>query len=269
VLLAIDVGNTQTVVGMFGPDPLDAVPTAEGARLIHHWRIATVAERTADEYALLVTHLLDLKDLDVADTVTGVALSSGVPRVTAALREMFNRWYPVPIVVVEPGTRTGMPINIDNPKEVGADRIANAVAAFDLFGGPTIVVDLGTATTFDVVSTRGEYLGGAIAPGVEISLDALFERAAALRRVELVEAPRNLIGKSTVEALQSGAVYGCAAMVDGMCRRLEEELGPSTVVATGGLAELIGRASTAVQHHEPWLTLHGLRLVFERNVVPR
>jgi type III pantothenate kinase len=269
VLLAIDVGNTQTVVGMFGPGPPDAPPSGEGARLIHHWRIATDAERTADEYALLVTHLLDLKDLDFADTVTGVALSSGVPRVTAALREMFNRWYPVPVVVVEPGTRTGMPINIDNPKEVGADRIANAVGAFDLYGGPTIVVDLGTATTFDAVSTKGEYLGGAIAPGVEISLDALFERAAALRRVELVEAPRHLIGKSTVEALQSGAVYGCAAMVDGMCRRLEEELGPSTVVATGGLAELIGRASTAVQHHEPWLTLHGLRLVFERNVVPR
>jgi type III pantothenate kinase len=269
VLLAIDVGNTQTVVGMFGPSADGTPSRADAAPLLHHWRIATDSERTADEYALLVTHLLDLKDLDVVDSVTGVALSSGVPRVTAALRETFNRWFPVPVVVVEPGTRTGMPIMIDNPKEVGADRITNAVGAFDLYGGPTIVVDLGTATTFDAISTRGEYLGGAIAPGVEISLDALFERAAALRRVELVEAPRHLIGKSTVEALQSGAVYGCAAMVDGMCRRLEEELGPSTVVATGGLAELIGRASTMVQHHEPWLTLLGLRLVFERNVVPR
>jgi type III pantothenate kinase len=269
VLLAIDVGNTQTVVGMFGPGPTDMEPSSDAAKLLHHWRIATVSERTADEYALLVTHLLDLEDLDIADTVSGVALSSGVPRVTAALRETFNRWYPVPVVVVEPGTRTGMPIVIDNPKEVGADRIANAVAAFDLYGGPTVVVDLGTATTFDAISAKGEYLGGAIAPGVEISLDALVERTAALRRVELVEAPRHLIGKSTVEALQSGAVYGCAAMVDGMCRRLEEELGPSTVVATGGLSELIGRASRAVQHHEPWLTLYGLRLVFERNVVPR
>jgi type III pantothenate kinase len=268
VLLAIDVGNTQTVVGMFGPGPAAAPPSADG-ELLHHWRIATEAERTADEYALLVTQLLDLKDLDVADAVTGVALSSGVPRVTAALRETFNRWYPVPVVVVEPGTKTGMPIMIDNPKEVGADRITNAVAAFDLYGGPAIVVDLGTATTFDAISARGEYLGGAIAPGVEISLDALFERAAALRRVELVEAPRHLIGKSTVEALQSGAVYGCAAMVDGMCRRLEDELGPSTVVATGGLAELICRVCTSVQHHEPWLTLHGLRLVFERNMAPR
>jgi type III pantothenate kinase len=268
MLLAIDVGNTQTVVGMFGPAPVNAPPSADG-ELLHHWRIATESERTADEYALLVTQLLDLKDLDVADAVTGVALSSGVPRVTAAMREMLNRWFPVPVVVVEPGTRTGMPIMIDNPKEVGADRIANAVGAFDLYGGPAIVVDLGTATTFDAISTKGEYLGGAIAPGVEISLDALFERAAALRRVELVEAPRHLIGKSTVEALQSGAVYGCAAMVDGMCRRLEDELGPSTVVATGGLSELVGRVCTSVQHHEPWLTLHGLRLVFERNIVPR
>jgi type III pantothenate kinase len=268
MLLAIDVGNTQTVVGMFGPGPATELG-ADPGELVHHWRIATGSERTADEYALLVTHLLDLKDLDVAETVTGVALSSGVPKVTAALREMVNRWFGVPLVVVEPGTRTGMPILIDNPKEVGADRIANAVAAFDLYGGPTIVVDLGTATTFDAISSRGEYMGGAIAAGVEIGLDALFERAAALRRVELVEAPRHLIGKSTVEAIQSGAFYGCAAMVDGMCRRLEDELGPSTVVATGGLSELLGRACTSVHHFEPWLTLHGLRLVFERNVVPR
>jgi type III pantothenate kinase len=268
MLLAIDVGNTQTVIGMFGPGPA-AQLGADSAELLHHWRIATGSERTADEYALLVTHLLDLKDLDVADTVTGVALSSGVPKVTAALREMVNRWFRVPLVVVEPGTRTGIPILIDNPKEVGADRIANAVAAFDLYGGPTIVVDLGTATTFDAISSRGEYLGGAIAAGVEIGLDALFERAAALRRVELVEAPRHLIGKSTVEAIQSGAFYGCAAMVDGMCRRLEDELGASTVVATGGLSELLCRVCTSVHHHEPWLTLYGLRLVFERNVVPR
>ena len=268
MLLAIDVGNTQTVVGMFGPGPA-AQLSADSGELLHHWRIATDSERTADEYALLVTHLLDLKDLDVADTVTGVALSSGVPKVTAAVRETVNRWFRVPLVVVEPGTRTGMPILIDNPKEVGADRIANAVAAFDQYGGPTIVVDLGTATTFDAISSRGEYLGGAIAAGVEIGLDALFERAAALRRVELVEAPRHLIGKSTVEAIQSGAFYGCAAMVDGMCRRLEDELGPSTVVATGGLSELLSRVCTSVNHHEPWLTLYGLRLVFERNVVPR
>jgi type III pantothenate kinase len=181
---------------------------------------------------------------------------------------MAVRWFDVTTVVIEPGVRTGLPILYDNPKEVGADRVANAVAAFDLYGGPTIVVDFGTATTLDVVSARGEYLGGAIVPGIEISLDALFARAAALRRVELVEAPRRVIGKSTVESLQSGAVYGFAGQVDGLVARFEAELGPSTIVATGGLAGLIAPASTTIQHHEPWLTLHGLRLVFERNLGP-
>jgi type III pantothenate kinase len=167
-------------------------------------------------------------------------------------------------VVIEPGVKTGIAIQYDNPKEVGADRIANAVAAYDLYGGPTIMVDFGTATTCDAVSEDAEYLGGAIAPGIEISMDALYGRAAALRQVELVE-PRNVLGKSTVESIQSGAVYGFAAQVDGIVSRIEDELGESTVVATGGLADLIAPFTERVQHVEPWLTLHGLRIVFEKN----
>ncbi len=258
MLLAIDVGNTQTVIGMFGP-------AATGRpELVHHWRISSHAERTADEMAMIISQLLDLQELDV-DVVDGIAVASVVPRTTAALREMSEKWFPVTTVIVEPGVRTGMPILYDNPKEVGADRIADAVAAYDLYGGPTIVVDFGTATTVEAISPRGEYLGGAIVPGIEISLDALFGRAAALRRVELVE-PRNVIGKNTIEAIQSGAIYGFAAQVDGLCARFEEELGPSTVVATGGLAGLIAPLTVSIDHHEPWLTLNGLRIIFERNV---
>ncbi|MDQ1427715.1 MAG: type pantothenate kinase [Acidimicrobiaceae bacterium] len=258
MLLAIDVGNTQTVVGMFGPAASGA------AELVHHWRISSHAERTADEMAMIISQLLDLQGIDV-DVVDGIAVASVVPRTTAALREMSEKWFPVTTVIVEPGVRTGMPILYDNPKEVGADRIADAVAAYDLYGGPTIVVDFGTATTVEAISPRGEYLGGAIVPGIEISLDALFGRAAALRRVELVE-PRNVIGKNTIEAIQSGAIYGFAAQVDGLCARFEEELGPSTVVATGGLAGLIAPLTESIDHHEPWLTLNGLRIIFERNV---
>ena len=253
MLLAIDVGNTQTVLGMYA-----------GAELRHHWRIATNAERTSDEHALLIAQILDLQGYEYEEVVTGIAVSSTVPTITAAIREMTDQYFEVPTVILEPGVRSGMPILYDNPKEVGADRIANAVGAFDLFGGPTIVVDFGTATTLDAVSERGEYLGGAIFPGIEISLDALFGRAAALRRVELVE-PRNVIGKSTVESIQSGAVYGFAAQVDGVCARIEGELGPCSVVATGGLSHLIAPFSQAIQHEEPWLTLHGLRIVFDRN----
>ena len=272
MLLALDVGNTQTVLGLFASARDDSVSRVPGelTDLLHHWRIATVAERTADEYALLITELLRLVGLEFTDAspaagVAGMAVSSSVPEVTSAIREMAHVWFDVPLVVIEPGVRTGMPILYDNPKEVGADRVANAVGAIDLFGGPAIVVDLGTATTFDVISATGEYVGGAITPGIEISMDALFEHAAALRRVELVE-PRNVIGKSTVESIQSGAIYGYTGLVDGMCRRIQEEIGPATIIATGGLARLITPLSEMVQHHEPWLTLHGLRLVFDRNV---
>ncbi|HEY6624283.1 MAG: type III pantothenate kinase [Acidimicrobiales bacterium] len=270
MLLAIDVGNTETVVGLF-VDDLAAVDVVTGpldgnepAGLAHHWRLSTVAERTADEHALLLTQLLDLDGLDIDEAVSGIAVTSSVPLVTANLRQMAARWFEVPTVVLEPGVKSGMPILYDNPKEVGADRIANGVGAYDLFGGPCVVVDLGTATTFDAISGSGEYLGGAITPGVAISLDALFANAAALRRVELVE-PRSVIGKSTVESIQSGALYGFAGQVDGLCRRFTTVLGEPTVVATGGLSELIAPYAEAIDYVEPWLTLHGLRIIYERN----
>jgi type III pantothenate kinase len=253
--LAIDVGNTQTLIGLYGVGSVE---------LVDHWRISTNAERTSDEYALVVQEFLGFHGFSFADDIGGVALSSVVPRVTAALREMTTKYFGFAALVVGPGIRTGMPIRYDDPKEVGADRIANAVGAYDLFGGPTVVVDFGTATTFDAISDKGEYLGGAIVPGIEISLDALFEKAAGLRRVELI-APRDVIGRSTAESIQSGAIYGFAAQVDGIVERFEVELGTSAVVATGGLANLIAPHSRKIAHHEPWLTLHGLRLIYERN----
>jgi type III pantothenate kinase len=253
MLLAIDTGNTQTVIGLF-----------EGTELADHWRIATVASRTSDELALMIQQFLGFHGFSFDSAVTGVAVACGVPSVTAALREMTRRYFGFEALVLEPGVRTGMPILYDNPKEVGPDRIADAVAAYELYGGPTIVVDFGTANTIEAVSAKGEYLGGAIFPGVEISLDALFGRAAALRRVELVP-PRNVIGKSTIESIQSGALYGFSGQVDAIVDKFVEELGPCTVVATGGLADLIRPFSRTIQHHEPWLTLIGLRIVFERN----
>ena len=277
MLLALDVGNTHTVIGVFAdvsegagqPDASVRRLAGELPDLRYHWRIATVSDRTADEHALLLVDYLRLVGVDIrADELpkrlSGIAISSSVPSATSALREMAQRWFPIPTVIIEPGVRTGMPILYDNPKEVGADRIANAVGAIDLFAPPLIVVDLGTATTFDVISAAGEYLGGAITPGIEISTDALFGAAAALRRVELVE-PRHVIGKSTVESIQSGVIYGYAGLVDGLCRRIKDELGEAVVIATGGLATVIRPLSREIDHHEPWLTLHGLRLVFERN----
>lgn len=261
MLVAIDVGNTQTVIGLFGEGE---GPAGSGAHLSHHWRVSTLASRTADELALIITQLFGLEGLDAHSTITGFAVASVVPRLRTALREMADRWFDVQMVIVEPGVKTGMPIHYDNPREVGADRIADAIAAYEAYGGPTIVIDFGTATTFEVVSAKGEYLGGVILPGIEISLEALFARAALLPRVELVE-PRSVLAKNTVESIQSGAIYGFAAQVDGLCRRLMDELGPCQVVATGGLAGLIGPVSEAIEHHEPWLTLDGLRIIFGRN----
>ena len=265
MLLAIDVGNTQTVIGLFGRDP-DAGGNGSGAErdLLDHWRISTNAERTSDELALLVQEFLGFHGFSFDEDVDGVALCSSVPSITAAVREMTQRYFGFPAIVVEPGVKTGMPILYENPKEVGPDRIADAVGAYDLYGGPTIVVDFGTATTLEAISAEGEYLGGAILPGVEISLDALFGRAAALRKVELVE-PRSVIGKNTIESIQIGALYGFAGQVDGLARRMVEELGEATVVATGGLASLISPYSELITETEPWLTLHGLRLIFEKN----
>jgi len=251
MLLAIDVGNTQTLIGMF-----------DDATLADHWRIATDPERTSDELALAIQQFLGFHGFSF--DADGVAISSVVPRSTAALRAMTERYFGFSPLVLEPGIRTGMPILYDNPKEVGADRIANAVAAYDSYGGPTVVVDFGTATTVEAITAEGEYLGGAIFPGVEISMDALFGRAAGLRRVELV-APKNVIGKSTVESIQSGAVYGFAGQVDSVVDRFLAELGTCTVVSTGGLSELLLPFSRTIEHHEPWLTLHGLRIIFERN----
>lgn len=250
-LLAIDVGNTNTVLGLF-----------EGDVLTRSWRIKTDARSTADEIELVFRGLLD-----GAPDVTGIALCSTVPAVLREMREMLSEYYSdVPTVIVEPGTKTGVPVLTDNPKEVGTDRIVNTIAAFHLYGGPSIVVDFGTSTNLDVVSGKGEFLGGALAPGIEISLDALAQRAAQLRKVELVR-PRSVIGKNTVEALQSGALYGFAGQVDGLVRRITDELGGVTaVIATGGLAPIVVAESETITHHDPDLTLVGLRLVFEKNV---
>jgi len=265
VLLAIDVGNTQTVIGLFGTEDGEG-PKGTGAErdLLDHWRIATTASRTSDELALLVQEFLGFHGFSFDEDIDGVALCSSVPSITAGIREMTRRYFGFEALVVEPGVRTGMPILYENPKEVGADRIADAVAAYDLFGGPTVVVDFGTATTLEAISEAGEYLGGAILPGVDISLEALFSRAAALRKVELVE-PRSVIGKNTIESIQIGALYGFAGQVDNLARRMVDELGEATVVATGGLASLISPYSDTITEIEPWLTLHGLRLIYEKN----
>jgi len=252
MLLAIDVGNTNTVIGLF-----------EGDRMARSWRTKTDARTTADEIALTFRGLLDGEG-----EITGIALCSTVPAVLREMRLMLERYFAgTQTVIIEPGTKTGVPVLTDNPKEVGADRIVNTIAAHHLFGGPCIVVDFGTSTNLDVVSAKGEFLGGALAPGIEISLDALAQRAAQLRKVELVR-PRSAIGKNTVEALQSGALYGFAGQVDGLVDRICAELGEVTsVVATGGLAPIVVPESRTITHHEPDLTLIGLRLVFEKNVV--
>jgi type III pantothenate kinase len=273
MLLAIDVGNTNTVLGVF-----------DGEEVIEHWRIATVPDRTADEIAVVLQGLLAqsavLKDPvrygggggegTPGAGIEGISLCSTVPSVLHEMREMCRRYYrEVPAVIVQPGVKTGVPIRMDNPKEVGSDRIMNALAAVHLYGGPAIVVDFGTSTNFDAVSARGEFVGGALAPGIEISVDALSRRAAQLLKVELTRPPR-VVGKNTVEALQSGIVYGFAGQVEGIARRMARELAPAdpesvTIIATGGLAPLVIDEVSIIDAHEPWLTLIGLRLVFERN----
>jgi type III pantothenate kinase len=251
VLLCIDIGNTNTVLATF-----------EGDRIAHSWRVRTESRATADELGLMFRGLLAVDNV----SVTGIAACSTVPAAMRSMRSMLTRYYPsVPTVIVEPGVRTGVPLSIDNPKEVGADRVMNTLAAHTLYGGPLIVVDFGTSTNFDVVSARGEFLGGVLAPGIEISLDALAARAAALRQVELVRPPR-VVGRNTIECLQSGIVYGFAGQVDGVVRAIIEEIGPvRAVCATGGLARVVLDECRSVTHHEPMLTLIGLRLVYERN----
>ena len=250
MLLTVDVGNTNVVLGLF-----------DGERLFASYRLRTDGRVTADELALQFRGLLAGHP-----EPDGVAVCSTVPQVLDQLRQMLARYYAdVPTVVVGPGIRTGVPLLYDNPREVGPDRVVNTLAAHTLFGGPAIVVDFGTSTNFDVVSAKGEFLGGALAPGVEISVDALASRAARLFKVELVE-PRSVIGKTTVEALQSGLVYGFASQVDGMVARIARELGADPVViATGGLSHLMTGVCESIDEHEPDLTLIGLRLVYERN----
>ncbi|HTW07269.1 MAG TPA: type III pantothenate kinase [Acidimicrobiales bacterium] len=256
--MAIDVGNTQIVVGLFGDDAADGT-----GQLLHHWRVATHPMYTADEFALQLSQLLALDGLDLA-SVSGAAISCVVPPLQLALREMTKRRLGVPAVIVEPGVRTGMPVLVDNPREVGADRLADAVAAYAQYGGPVIVVDFGTATNFEVVSARGEYVGGVLFPGLEISLNALASRAALLPRVDIAP-PRSILGKNTVEQLQAGIFYGFGALVEGVCAKLKAEVGPATVVATGGLASVVLGSTAAIDHYEPWLTLHGLHLIYDRN----
>jgi type III pantothenate kinase len=251
VLLAIDVGNTHTVIGCFA-----------GERLTDSWRIKTDPQATADEMALLLRGVLGRKPVP-----EGIAACATVPALQQELREVFARYYSgAPALIIEPGVRTGVPLHYDNPKEVGPDRIVNALAVHRLHGGPAVVVDFGTSTNFDVISAKGEYLGGALAPGIEISVDALAARAARLLKVEIAR-PRSVIGKSTVEGLQSGILYGFAGQVDGIVRRIVAELdAPAAVVATGGLAPLVLAESETISHHEPDLTLHGLRMIYDRNI---
>lgn len=257
MLLAVNVGNTNTVLGVF-----------RGAELEHQWRTSTETERTADELAVLFGGLLEQADLSFSSQITGVVISSVVPTSTGALRDMVERYFNFPPVIVEPGTKTGMPILTDNPRELGADRVVNALAAFNRYGGPCIVIDFGTATTYDAVSEKGEFLGGAIAPGLQTKNASLSRETARLPQVEL-QAPRTAIGKNTVDAIQSALIFGTAAEADGMIERMRKEFGgDATVVATGGLAPLIIPHCQFVDEHDPWLTLEGLRLVFERNAGP-
>ncbi|MPZ28920.1 MAG: type III pantothenate kinase [Micromonosporaceae bacterium] len=252
MLLCIDIGNTNTVLATF-----------EEGKVVHSWRVRTYAQATADELSLMFRGLLAGDNVEI----TGVAACSTVPAALRSLRSMLGRYYRgIPAVVVEPGTRTGVPLAIDNPKEVGADRVVNTLAAYTLYGGPAVVVDFGTSTNFDVVSAKGEFLGGVLAPGIEISVEALAARAAQLVKVELVKPPR-VIGKNTVECLQSGVVYGFSGQVDAIVRAIIGELGEVTeVVATGGLAPVVLSECATVTRHEPMLTLLGLQLVYARNV---
>lgn len=264
MLLVLDVGNTNTVLGVFEPRPAQPGATR---RLIAHWRVATIKTQTVDEYGVLFRNLFAMNSIDVS-SVQGTVISSVVPPLDSTLREVCERYFHTRPLFIEPGVKTGMPVHYDNPAEVGADRIVNSVAAFEKYGGPCIVVDFGTATTFDVVSAKGEYLGGVITPGIGISAEALFKHTARLPRVD-IRKPHRVLATNTVNSLQSGLYYGYLGLVDGILERLTAEMGTSvTVVATGGLASLIGGGSKYIRAVDDLLTLDGLRIIYDRNLMP-
>jgi type III pantothenate kinase len=261
MLLVLDVGNTNTVLGAFES------PTGDNAHygpLIAHWRVTTAKTQTVDEYGVLFRSLFSMNGLKV-QAVQGIVISSVVPPLDSTLREVCEKYFTSKPLFIEPGVKTGMPVHYDNPAEVGADRIVNSVAAFEKFGGPCIIVDFGTATTFDVVSKKGEYLGGVITPGIGISADALFSRTARLPRVDVRKPPR-VLATNTVNSVQSGLYYGYLGLIDGILERLIAELNDEvTVVATGGLAPLMGSGSKYIREIDDLLTLEGLRIIYERN----
>jgi type III pantothenate kinase len=267
MLLVLDVGNTNTVLGVFAAQP-DPHGAGHYGQLIAHWRVTTNKSQTVDEYGVLFRNLFAMNGIEVT-AVQGIVISSVVPPLDSTLRDVCEVYFQIKPLFIEPGVKTGMPVHYDNPAEVGADRIVNSVAAYEKYGGPCIVVDFGTATTFDAVSPKGEYLGGVITPGIGISADALFERTARLPRVDIRKPPR-VLATNTVNSLQSGLYYGYLGLIDGILERLMAELGSDVrVVATGGLASLMGGGSKYIREVDDLLTLEGLRIIYERNLPHR
>src|SRR5215469_11624543 len=269
MLLVVNVNNTNTMIGLFRPSHEAPGVPPRFDQMVAHWRVATVRTKTADEYGMLFRNLFAIEKLDVGE-VKAVVVSSVVPPIDSTLRDAIERYFQMKAIFVEPGVKTGMPVLVDNPAEVGADRIVNGVAAFERYGGPSIVVDIGTAITFDVISERGEYLGGAIAPGVGISAEALVQRTARLPKVDL-RRPARVIGTNTVTHIQSGLFYGFIGLVDGLLERIIEEMGASKpkIVSTGGLATMIASGSRYIGIVDELLTLDGMRIIYERNTGAR